>query len=119
MSKVENKFLVREITFQLEEYASHTRQTVELMQQYGVHPEKSSTFKTAMTKGGILLNTLADDSDSHIAEMIVKGTNLGADQLSRTVDRMAHRGCDDTVVRFGRSVVDFERTSADRAREYC
>jgi len=118
LPKVRNKFLTREITFQLEEYAAHTRQAVSLMSEYGVDPEKTSLLKTLMSKGGIALNTLMDASDGHIAEMICRGTNLGASRLARTVDRLAYRGCDDHIVRFGRSVVDFERTGADRAGEF-
>ncbi|MBQ8400498.1 MAG: hypothetical protein IJX14_01075, partial [Clostridia bacterium] len=79
---------------------------------------KTSLMKTLMTKGGIALNTLIDASDSHIAEMIRRGTNLGASQLARTTDRLAYQGCDDHVVTFARSVVDFERTGADRAAEH-
>ncbi|MBQ8641013.1 MAG: hypothetical protein IJ480_02250 [Clostridia bacterium] len=115
---VRDKFLTREITFQLEEYAAHTRQAVSLMSEYGVTPEKTSLMKSIMAKGGIALNTLIDSSDGHIAEMIRRGTNLGASQLAKTVDRMAYRGCDDHVVQFGRTVVNFERTGADRAGEY-
>ena len=118
LPKVRNKFLLREITFQLEEYAAHTRQAVSLMSEYGVTPEKIGFMKSVMAKGGIALNTLIDDSDGHIAEMFRRGTNLGASQLSKAVDRMAYRGCDDHVVQFGRAVVHFERTGADRAGEY-
>ena len=118
LPKVRNKFLTREITFQLEEYAAHTRQAVSLMSEYGVDPEKTSLLKSLMAKGGIALNTLVDASDEHIAEMICRGTNLGASRLAHPVDRLAYRGCDDHVVRFGRSVVDFERTGADRAGEF-
>lgn len=118
LPKVRDKFLTREITFQLEEYAAHTRQAVSLMAEYGVEPAKTSLWKSLMTKGGIALNTLVDSSDRHIAEMIRRGTDFGAAQLSKTVDRLAYRGCDDHVVQFGRSVVDFERTGADRAGEF-
>ena len=118
LPKVRDKFLTREITFQLEEYAAHTRQAVSLMSEYGVTPAKTSFMKSLMSKGGIALNTLIDSSDGHIAEMIRRGTNLGASQLAKTVDRLAYRGCDDHVVQFGRSVVDFERTGADRAGEF-
>lgn len=118
LPKVRDKFLTREITFQLEEYAAHTRQAVSLMSEYGVTPEKTGFLKSILSKGGIALNTLIDSSDGHIAEMIRRGTNQGASQLARTVDRLAYRGCDDHVVQFGRSVVDFERTGADRAGEF-
>ena len=118
LPKVQDKFLTREITFQLEEYAAHTRQAVSLMAEYGVEPARTSFLQSLMAKGSVALNTLADSSDRHIAEIIRRGTDLGAAQLSKTVDRLAYRGCDDHVVQFGRSVVDFERTGAARAGEF-
>ena len=118
LPKVRDKFLIKEITFQLEEYAAHTRQAVSLMSEYGVNPPKNGFLKCMLSKGEIALNTLIDTSDEHIAEMICRGSNLGASRLARTVDRLAYRGCDEHVVSFGRTVVNFERTGADRAGEF-
>ena len=118
LPKVRSKFLIREITFQLEGYAAHTRQAVSLMGEYGMTPEKISLLRSLMAKGGMVLNTLSDSSDEHIAELICRSTNLGASRLACTTDRLAYRGCDDHIVRFSRSVVAFERTGADRAGEF-
>ncbi len=111
---VQDKFLVREITRQLEEYADRTRQTVSMMADYGVTPKKTNIMKSAMAKGGIALNTLFDSSDGHIAQMIRKGTHMGADKLSKTVDKLTYRGCDKPVAAFGRAVVSFEKDVAER-----
>lgn len=116
LPKVQDKFLRREITLELEAYATHTQKTVAMMNEYGVAPEKTSLMKTMMAKGGIALNTLMDSSDGHIADMICKGTNMGADQLSRTIDKLAHRGCKKPVVELARSVVDFEKDTVGRVR---
>ncbi len=118
VSLVKDKFLLREITFQLEEYAAHTRQTVSMMSDYGLTPCKPTLLQRALSKGSILLNTLTDSSDSHIAELIVHGTAQGASRLSQTVERLAKQGCDDRVVQLGRDVVMFEHIGADRAQEY-
>lgn len=114
LPKVQDKFLRREITFELENYAAHTRDTVALMQEYDVAPEKTSLMKTMMAKGGIALNTLFDSSDGHIADMIARGTDLGATQLSRTMDRCRHST--KPVVELARSVVDFEESCVERVR---
>ncbi len=114
LPKVQDKFLLREITWQLEEYAARTRQTVSMMADYGVAPKKSNPMKSAMAKGGIALNTLFDSSDGHIAEMIRKGTHMGAGKLSRTVDKLVYQGCDKPVADFGRAVVNFEKELANK-----
>lgn len=116
LPKVQDKFLRREITYQLEAYAAHTEKAVSLLGKYGIAPEKTSFMKSVMAKGGIALNTLLDSSDEHIAEMIRRGTNMGADQLSRTIDKLVYRGCEKPVVELARSVVEFERGTVGRVR---
>lgn len=111
LPKVQDKFLRREITRQMEGYAAHTSKVVSLLTTYGIAPEKQSLLKTLMAKGGIACNTLFDSSDEHIAEMIARGTSLGADKLDQTIARLAPH-CAPDVLTFAKSVVAFERTGA-------
>lgn len=115
LPKVQDKFLRREITYQLEAYAAHTEKAVSLLGKYGIAPEKTSFMKSVMAKGGIALNTLLDSSDEHIAEMIHRGTDLGATQLNGVIDKLSRRGCAEPAMSLARTVVEFERTSAARA----
>lgn len=119
LPKVQDKFLRREITYELEEYAAHTQRTVALMAKYGISPQKPSAVKTLLTKGGIALNTLLDSSDEHIAEMIRRGTDVGVTQLSSTIDRLTHRGCAEPVLQLARDVVALERTTVARVGDHC
>lgn len=119
LPKVQDKFLRREITFELEEYAAHTQKTVAMMNRYGVSPQKPGAIKTLLTKGGIALNTLIDSSDAHIADMIRRGTDVGVTQLNSTIDRLHHRGCAEPVLQLARDVVDFERTTVERVGDHC
>lgn len=117
LPKVQDTFLRREITYELENYAALTQKTALLMQEYGVTPQKTSFLKTLMNKGGIALNTLFDSSDGHIADMIVRGTDVGATQLRRTLDRcQSATSQNDTnpVVELAQSVLDFEKATVEK-----
>ncbi|MBE6570106.1 MAG: hypothetical protein E7658_07830 [Ruminococcaceae bacterium] len=116
--RIRNRHLLKEVTSQLEQYAAYTRTTAAMMKERAIRPKKSYPWKTVMVRGNIALNTMFDKSDSHIAEMISRGTRLGADQLEKTVYRMRSRGCHPDIVAFGRNVVSFERREAEDITRY-
>ena len=118
VSMIQNPQMLREVTSQLEGYAEHSAKTVEQMREHMVRPQKESMMKTMMARGGIAMNTMFDSSDHHIAEMIARGTRMGADSLEKTIYRMQRYGCEPEVAKFGCRVVQFERTEAARIEAF-
>jgi len=72
-----------------------------------------------MSRGGIELNTLFDSSDGHIAEMIVKGTKMGVEQLEHKLNDFRHKGSDEEAVSLCREIIAFEHREADKMLDYC
>lgn len=118
VSMIRDPLLLREVTAQLEGYAEQSIHTAERMREHMVRPQKENFLKTLMARGGIAMNTMIDSSDKHIAEMIARGTRMGADQLEKTVYRMQRHGCEPDVAKFGCQVVQFERTEAARIEAF-
>ncbi len=110
--------LMTSVTAQLEKYAKFTNMTEDAFQAYSVKPKKLSPMKKAMARGGIMLNTMFDSSDSHIAEMIEHGTRAGVDGLERRLIELESGGCDAKAVSLCRDIIAFEREEADRVRDY-
>ena len=118
---IRDRFLLKEVTYQLEKYADFTNRTASLLHKRAVKPKEPALMKVAMSRGGIAVNTLLDDSDGHVAEMIVKGTRTGLEQLEDKFAQLAARGADEDAVSLCREVIGFERkvirdTEADTAR---
>ncbi len=110
--------LMTSVTAQLEKYAEFANMTEDALQAYSVKPKKQSLMKKAMSRGGIMLNTMFDSSDGHIAEMIERGTRVGVDGLERKLIELEARGCDSEAVSLCRDIISFERKEADRVRDY-
>lgn len=53
------------------------------LQKSDALPEKNPTLQKAVMWGAIQLNTLADASTSHMAEMMINGTNMGIVEMTR------------------------------------
>ena len=75
---IKDKFLLSNVTNQIEEYASYTRETEKQLRKRSIDPKEPKLIKKLMSRGGIAMNTMFDSSDSHIAEMIEKGNENGA-----------------------------------------
>lgn len=115
---IKDKFLMTNVTCQMEKYSEYTMQAGALLKQQAVKPAQPSAMKKLMSRTGIAVNTLFDSSDAHIADMIVKGTKMGADSLEKTLCRLEREGSDQNAVELARAVVAFERTEANKMKDF-
>ena len=115
---IEDKFLMTNVTGQLEHYAELKKRVESAMEPYGVHPKKHSRYEKVRRRAGVLASTVFDSSDAHIAEMIERGTRNSANELERTMLLSGRGVCDEVSLRLCRSVIDFERREADRVRDF-
>ncbi len=115
---VKSKLMLRDITGQIEKYAVYTSRCEDIMRGMGVTPKEPSAMKKLMSKGGIVMNTAFDNSDSHVAHMIVSGTDMGADQLAKTLRECKSMGCSAEAVSFCDEVLSFERDASSEMKSY-
>ena len=106
---IKDKFLLSNVTNQIEEYASYTRETEKQLRKRSIDPKEPKLIKKLMSRGGIAMNTMFDSSDSHIAEMIEKGTRMGLDSLVKKREEMSAVGCDSDALHLCGAIEDFER----------
>ncbi len=118
LPKITDKFLVSNVTSQLERYAGYTARTAAELRKRSIQPQELSMMKKTMAKAGIAMNTLVDSSDRHIAQMIEKGTRMGVDDLEGQMIRLNREGCDMDVTALCREIVAFEREEADKIKDF-
>jgi len=116
VSKISEKAMLTGVTTQLEGYADFTKRTEQLMQEQSMTPKKPSKMKKLMARSGIMMGTMFDSSDGHIADMIIKGTQMGADELE--VSLITLDSADQAAKSLCREIVDFERSQAEKMREF-
>jgi len=118
LPKITDKFLITNVTSQMEHYADYASRTAAALRKRSVQPQELSAMKRAMAKTGIAMNTLVNSSDRHIAEMIEKGTRMGVDDLEGQMVRLTKEGCDHEVTALCKEIVAFERREADKMKDY-
>lgn len=77
--KIENKKLKKLLETDYFKYKEITEKVKELYLRYNEkkEPHKTNSLTKAMTYYDIEMKTLTDKSDSKIAELLLKGTNMG------------------------------------------
>lgn len=74
---VENEDFKAQLTSQLEEYRSILEQARELLNRNGYDEKGISTCSKIKTYISIRLQTAKDQTPSHVAEMLILGSNMG------------------------------------------
>lgn len=115
---IKDKFLLSNVTNQIEEYASLQRECEKQLRKHSVEPKETSLMKKMMARGGIAMNTMFDSSDSHIAEMIEKGTRMGLEALEKKHGELENRSCDTDVLSLCGDIEAFERRETKKIKDY-
>ncbi len=78
LDKVEDKKLKKELEREYKEYDQIAKKIEEIYPKYNNgEPHSTSVMNKAMTWSGIEMKTLTDKSNSKIAELLLKGVNMG------------------------------------------
>ena len=77
MPKIKNTDLTAFLTSQLNEYSKFSEEIKAQIKSCGAEIKPTGMIAKMSTKIGIEMNTLKDDSDAHIAEMMIEGNTKG------------------------------------------
>ena len=81
---VENETIKEELSRQHEAYEHFSAKASMLARDAGIELKEPNPMKKVMMWGSIKMNTMTDNSCSHIAEMMTQGTVMGITALKAT-----------------------------------
>ena len=87
-----------------------------ILQQSGSLPEKNPPIQKAVMWGAIQLNTLADASPEHVAEMMINGSNMGIVEMSKQVNR--YEFADHKSLKLAADFIEGEQRHIEQLKEY-
>lgn len=85
LPEIDDECMREEIMREHEEYEHISGRAAQLAQKLGVEIKEPGPVKRAMMWSAVKMNTLADDSAQHIAQMMIKGTVNGITSLKTTL----------------------------------
>lgn len=88
LPKVRDSSLKNHIEEQGVCYQQLLTRSEKLLQKAGALPEKNPPLQKAMMWGAIQMETLADASSEHIAEMMINGSTMGVVEMTKQLHRL-------------------------------
>ncbi len=83
----------------------------------GQTPKSGNFFSDAMLKSSIAMNTMLDDSVSHIADMMIKGSNMGITTINKELNKHKDEVSDSTVA-LANDLLTMEQEHIEQLKPY-
>ncbi len=113
----EDEEVKAELHSQHEEYEKFSARAAIIARDCGIELKEPNPMKKAMMWGSIKMNTLTDNSRSHIAEMMVQGTVMGITALKRTAGELSPKG-DERIIKLMDEMITREEEFEKKWKEY-
>ena len=106
------------MTRQLDGYEKYAARAAAHLTGEGITPKEEGWFTRFSARIGMAFNTMLDDSGSHIAEMMIEGSNMGITDLVKLLNHYESTGDADEAVRLAHEVVEFEQHNLEVMKRY-
>ena len=118
MPKVKDASFREALTDQLSGYEEFAKKANEELTPLGIKPEEEPFIKKAMAKMGIAMNTMADASVGHMAEMLIQGSTMGITDMTKRVREFEGEGCHEKALKIGRDLISFEQDNIEKMKTF-
>ena len=117
LPEIEDAAIKAEIIAQHEDYEKISGKAAAMAHEKNIEVKEPNAFKKMMMWGGIKMNTLADGSRSHIADMMIQGTVMGVTSLRTSLSQMEAEA-DEEIVSLARELVELEELFEKRLKTF-
>lgn len=107
----------RALEHQLEEYSKIASQAEAAIRRRGGEPQEPGQISEAMSDLTLKIKTMTDQSPSHIAEMMIRGSTMGVVQMTRRIHELKDRG-DREAVELARRLLKTEENNIQQLKEF-
>ena len=116
LPKVKNDALRSDMTMQLDGYEKYAARAEEALMLRGVKAKEENLLTRLSARAGMAAKTMMDSTTSHIAEMMIDGSNMGITDATKLLNNYDTK--DDEAVRLARDVVRFEEHNLEMMKRY-
>lgn len=115
-NKIYDDSLSAQVTRDSMKYADlYNRATGELLRGKA-ESYKETGYQEMMLRGAIKANTMLNSSTSHVAELLIQGTNRGLTDMWKIMNRSENAG--KISVEIAKELMDFEEKSIEKLKDY-
>ena len=116
LPEVKDEGLKKELNNEYKGYETHINDISAFMKEQKLEPKDINMFKKAIMKGSIKMKTIFDDSKNQIADMMLKGTTMGINELTQMINEKDN--LDENVCVLVTDLLKTEENYEKRLRKY-
>ncbi len=116
IKKKENKikYILEE---EIKEYEKYIKESEKLLSRYDVEPKKSSLMTKISSNMGIMMETIMDNSDAALAQMLVEGITMGINVITAKVSSYK-KTADRKVLKLAKKIVKFQEDEVEKLKTF-
>lgn len=114
---VENPSLARQLESQRSAYKQIHQKSKEMLNENGYDEKAISTLEKISAYIMINLKTLTDKSDTHIAEMLIQGSNMGIIDAAKKINEYEN-SAEKNIISLMKKLKKFEEENAEKLKSY-
>lgn len=114
--KVSDENLKNDLLFQYDKYNEILNRVNSELKNYDDFPKELPPMQKTMGYIEIQMSTLNDSSNSHIAEMLIKGTNMGIIKGVKLKNR--NPGIEPTISNILDDFIQFQENNVEKLKKY-
>ncbi len=106
------------VTAQLDGYEKYAARAAAALCERGIEAKEENIVTRMSARMGVALNTMIDSTTSHIAEMLIEGSNMSITDMTKLLNDHTARGTGKQAVALAREVIAFEEENLERLKQY-
>lgn len=118
LPKVADSNMRRDLSAQLDGYHGYANKAEAYLCEQGEKAKDAGVFQKMATKVGIGVNTLVDSDTSHLAEMVIQGSNMNVTESVKLLREYENCHTSEKALKLCRDMIDFEQKNVDTMQRY-
>lgn len=114
--KIDNENLSMQITRESMKYSDIYNKATDRLLEGKAASYKESGFQDMMLKNGVWANTMLNTSTSHMAELMIQGSNRGLTSMWKAINHNENAG--NVSMEVAKELMDFEEKNIERLKQY-
>ena len=118
LGKVSDGIFKTDLTDQINGYESFAAKAKARLKEMGAEAKEENVMVKMWSSVGMAMSTLTDSSDSHIAQLVAEGSNMGVTDGIKLLREYENTNVSEGALKLVRDVIEFEERNLERAKSY-
>lgn len=116
MTNIKDKNMLRELSRQSNMYSEFYERATGQLNSADERYYKNKDRKKIMMRSGIVMRTMFDHSNSHVAELMIQGTNMGLTDMYKVMNH--NKNASQSIHDLAKDMMDMEEKCITTLRDY-